>query len=210
MRPKAPREPSRPLVTEADDLRTYGGPLWRVHTAGGPHPTRWDQLRTYGPLDSRWDPHPQPVADHPRHGVLYSATDPVTALGEVFWGTRLIDREDSHRHLTGWEPVRDVVLLDLTGLWAVRNAAAYALTQAPRSTCRAWARAIHEQVMSGDGAPIDGLWAPSTITGRPVAVLFVAALDAFPPAPRLSRPLAHDDLAVVIEWAAGELGYEVR
>lgn len=206
MSPKVPRAPRQPLTYETSDLHGYGGPLWRIHATSGDHPTRWDELRTYGPLDSRWDPHPPPPGEHPHHGVLYAGTDTTTTFGEIFQRDRIIDLVDLDRQLTGWEPTRDLVLLDLTDTWAVRQDASYALSHAPKSTCRVWASAIHDQLVV-DGPRLDGLWVDSTITGRPMAVLFRPAEDSFPDAPQLSRPLGHDDLVVVVVEALDELGY---
>ena len=206
MSPKTPRAPRRPLTYETSDLHAYGGPLWRIHATSGDHPTRWDEPRTFGPLDSRWDPHPPPTGEHPHHGVLYAGTDTTTTLGEIFQRDRIVDLVDLDRQLTGWEPTRDLVLLDLTDTWAVRQDASYALSHAPKSTCRVWASAIHDQLVV-DGPRLDGLWVDSTITGRPMAVLFGPAEDSFPSAPQLSRPLCHDDLVVIVEEALDELGY---
>lgn len=206
MTTKVPRRPPAPLTVEDRDVRHYDGPLWRIHAIGGPHPARWDEARTHGPLDARWDPHPDPRGDHPDHAVLYAATDTTTSFGEVFWPRRVVDLGENQRQLTGWLPTRALRLLDLTDSWASRQGAAAALTAAPKATCRAWSRVIHAELVL-DGPRLDGIWAPSTITGRPVSVLFRPALDAHPTAPEISRPLSHDDLVVTVAEALDELGY---
>lgn len=206
MSPKVPRRPSGPLTYTDDDLRAYDGPLWRIHTVGGEHPSRWNELRTFGPVDSRWDPHPEPRTDHPGHGVLYAATDPTTAFGEVFQARRRIELTENDRHLTGWRPTRELVLLDMTGSWPSRQGAAAALSSAPKSTCRSYARAIHDELVVA-GPRIDGIYVNSTITNTPVVVLFEGAKDANPTAPEISRPLHHDDLVVAVDRAVVELGY---
>jgi hypothetical protein len=183
----------------------YDGPLFRIHDTGGRHPTRWDALRTYGPLDARWDPHPLPTGEHPAYQMAYAATDPLTPFGEFFQRTRVIDLSRPSLHLSGWRPSRQLRLLDLTGTWALRNGAAAALAQAPRTTCRSWSRAILDQL----GADLDGLWTLSTITGRPTVALYGKAGSAFPAAPSISRPLNHEELVVVVEQARDESGFAV-
>lgn len=205
MSPKVPRRPPEPLTVQPRDLPRYNGPLWRIHATGGLHPTRWDEPRTFGPVDSRWDPHPEPRGEHPAHGVLYAATDPTTAFGEVFQRRRAIDRFEGDRHLTGWRPARELTLLDITDNWPARQGAAAALSAAPKSTCRAWARAIFDELAQGS-PHVDGIWALSTITGRPVVALFDRP-DAYPDAPEMSRPLHHDGLLRTVDRAVAELNF---
>jgi hypothetical protein len=50
--------------------------MWKSdHRRIGVHWSRWDQLRSWGPVDSRWDPHPPPPADQPDAAVLYASTE---------------------------------------------------------------------------------------------------------------------------------------
>jgi hypothetical protein len=151
----------------------------------------------------RFDPQPPPTGLS-AEGVLYAATDIVTALAETFQATRVIDSVGFGPHLTGWEPTRALRLLDLTGSWALRNGAAHALAAAPRSVCRAWARAIRETWPG-----LDGLWAPSTMTGEPVVVLFNPAQDSFPNLPGFTRALAHPAVRAVAARAAERTGYRL-
>lgn len=132
---------------------------------------------------------------------MYASPSPETAFAEVFQHTRIIEL-DTARALTGWLPTRPLALLDLVDSdWALHNGAAASLPQAPRSTCRAWARAVWEQ----HGATLDGILAPSTLTGDPMVVLFVRAVDALPEAPDFSRPLDHLDVATIARVAATRL-----
>lgn len=163
----------------------------------------WNDLRNVGPLaTSRWDPHPvasreptptsDPSGGH-APGVAYAANTSDTAFAEVFQAHGVIELSPDVA-LTGWRPTRELELLDLlSGDFAIRNGASHALTAAPRSTCRAWARAIWEQ----HGVCLDGLLTPSTMTGDPVIVIFPRALDRFPAAPAFSRPLNHVDVAAL-------------
>jgi RES domain len=203
--PKVPRTPPDRFTKEPGDFVDYTGMLWRVHRTTGQHLRPWNELRTYGPLPSmRWDPHPgrQP-AEHP-DGVLYAACDIATSLAEVYQSTRVIDTRAGAPRLTAWQPTRPLQLLDLSGTWPLRNAASAALLAAPRSTCRAWVRAIYAAWRE-----LDGLQAPSTMTGRLNVVLWTAAADAMPAAPSFSRPLTQPLVWSLAQAAAAEIGYRI-
>lgn len=205
MSAKAPRRPAAPLTLEAGDIVAYAGPLWRIHRTVGLHVAAWDEPRFFGPLAGmRFDPHPGGApADHTRIGVHYNATDVDTAVAEVFQRTRVIDPVTGAPYLTGWEPTRPLRLLNLTGTWPVRNGASAALAAAPRSTCRAWARAIHDE-LSPD---VEGLYVPSTMTGAANVVLWAPALAAAPAAPQFHRPLVSPAAWAVLMAAASRIGY---
>jgi hypothetical protein len=191
------------LSVSADDIATYSGPLWRIHTTGGTHPSAWDELREYGPIeDFRWEPQPEPPGSHPGVGVSYTAPDPVTCFAEVFQADRAIHLV-SQRTLSGWELTRPLALLDLTGDWALRHGASASLPHTTRNTCRGWARAIVAQL----GNHLDGLWTPSTLTGRPMVVLYQRAASAFPTAPAFTRPLLHPDVLLLADRASLRLGW---
>ena len=153
----------------------------------------------------RFDPHPEPVGDHRDEGVLYAAIDLATALAEVYQETRLIDTIRFAPAATAWNPTRPLRLLNLDGTWALRNHAAHALANAPSNVCRAWARAIRTT-----WPELDGLWAPSTMTGRPNVVLWTPATDSFPLRPAFSEALTRTFLYTFVEQTAAALGYEIR
>lgn len=206
--PKNPRTPPGPLTIRDADIITYNAksPLFRIHTIRGQHPMPWDGLREFGPLHQmRWDPHRPPLGMHPGVGVAYCATDPTTAFAEVFQSRRVI-RTDSDQALTAWFPTRDLRLLDLTGRWATTNGASASLHAAPRSTCRAWAQAIHDQQAV---RRLDGLYVPSTMTLAPMTVLFSASATSFPAAPHLSLLLSHATARAIARKAAHALGWPV-
>ena len=204
-KPKVPRTPPEPLRRERGDVLTVTARLWRIHRTRGVHVIPWNALRRYGPLPSmRFDPHPPPLGEHDE-GVLYAAASLTTALAETFQTTRLIDTVSYQPQLTVWTPHRPLNLLDLTGTWALRNQAAHALSSAPRTVCRAWARAI--RATWGD---LDGLWVASTMTGEPNVALWNPAVTALPSAPEFSRPLADPTLHTIIaRIAAADLSYEL-
>lgn len=204
-RPKVPRTPSAVMVREPGDIVTVRPVLWRIHRTRGSHVLGWNQLRGFGPLPTmRYDPHPEPAAPS-TEGVLYAATSLATALAETFQATRVVDSRSLGPQVTAWTPTRDLRLLDLTGGWALRNGAAFALATAPKSTCRVWARQIR-----ATWPDLDGLWAPSTMTGDTNVVLWNPARTSLPAAPAFSRPLAEPTLyAITARIARQELGYQV-
>jgi RES domain len=204
-KPKAPRTAPEQLSREPDDIADYAGVLWRVHRTAGEHVLPWNRLRTYGPLPSmRWDPHPgsQPISAV--EGVLYAAADVATSLAEVYQTTRVIDTRAGAATLTAWRPQRSLRLLDLSGTWLLRNTASAALLSAPRAACRRWARAIYTT-----WPELDGLYVPSTMTGRPNIVLWTAAADSIPTVPSFSRPLTHPLVWSIAQAAAAEIGYRI-
>jgi hypothetical protein len=209
-RPKNPHAPSVPLTLPSGTVSQYTGALWRIHTTSGPHPTAWNDLRRTGPIRSqRWDPHNGPLGSPSTAGVSYTASGYVTCFAEVFQDSRAITLTSS-RALSGWVPGRPLELLNLTGGegsgdWAIRHGASASLPQAPKSTCRAWAAAIHDQL----GDRIDGLWVPSAVLGDPAVVLFTRAASAFPATPSFSRTLEHDDVRVMAVKVRNRLGWPI-
>ena len=204
-KPKAPRTPPEQLVREPEDIADYTGTLWRIHRTEGEHMLPWNKLRTYGPLPSmRWDPHPGSEPISADEGVLYAAADVTTSLAEVYQATRMIDTRSGAPTLTAWQPPRRLRLLDLSGTWLLRNSASAAMLAAPRSICRRWASAIYTT-----WPELDGLYVPSTLTGRPNIVLWNAAADSIPAMPAFSRPLTHPLVWSIAQAAAAEIGYRI-
>ena len=150
-RPKVPRTAPADLVHEPGDILSVRPQLWRIHRTRGTHVLAWNQQRGFGPLPTmRYDPQPEPTGPS-SEGVMYTATSLATALAETFQATRVVDSRSFGPQVTAWTPTRDLHLLDLTGNWALRNGAAFALATAPKSTCRAWARQIRATWPDLDG-----------------------------------------------------------
>lgn len=99
MTAKNPRRPREPLTALDSDVVSYRGGLFTIYPTVGPRRRSWNQLRTYGPVGSRWDPHREPPADQPGQGVLYAATDVTTSLAEVFQERRSITLSGDTRRL---------------------------------------------------------------------------------------------------------------
>lgn len=203
-RPKNPARPAGPLIRADEDLLHAHQALWRIHRTSGRHAVAWNGFRMFGPLSTaRFDPHPPDRGVHLGYGVSYAALDVATAVAEVFQHTRTV-RAAPDVQLTAWTPARSLRLLDLTGDWALRNGAAHSLYAAPWRTCRAWSRAIH------DAWPdLDGLWAPSTMTGQPIVVLYERASDSFPARPAFTRELSNPYVWATVAAAAGRVGYAI-
>jgi hypothetical protein avisC_07264 len=128
----------------------------------------------------------------------------MTCVAEVFADTRIIDTRCDTPVLQIWQATRAMRLLDLSGQWALRNGASAALDSAPRSTCRAWARAVREQAPD-----LDGLAVRSTMTGRGMTVLFAPAASSIPPRPRDSVPLTDSTIYALLVSLAPRIGYTV-
>lgn len=205
-RPKNPVRPPGPLSIDPQDISVVdGAELFRITFASSPFALAWGRLRSWGPVAKcRWDPHPQPPGDHPGEGVLYTAGDLMTCVAEVFADTRIIDTRCDTPVLQIWQATRAMRLLNLSGQWALRNGASAALDSAPRSTCRAWARAVREQAPD-----LDGLAVRSTMTGRGMTVLFAPAASSIPPRPRDSVPLTDSTIYALLVSLAPRIGYTV-
>lgn len=202
--PKVPTHPPRSLTQRPGDIIVVRPVLWRIHRVRGANVLAWNGFRTYGPLDSaRYDPHPTPRGNHPSFGITYAATDLATSVAEVFQLSRTVTITDD-LSLTSWTPSRDLRLLDLSGAWALRNGAAQSLAAARRSVCHAWSAAIRTT-----WAALDGLWAPSTLTGEPMAALYEPAADSFPAAPAFTRPLDSPLVWSLVRNAALRINYRV-
>lgn len=208
MSAKNPRTPPGPLSIGQSDIVTFStmDPLFRIHTVHGNHPMPWNELREFGPLrQKRWDPHPLPVDYHPGIGVAYCTADPLTVFAEIFQSRRTI-RINTDQALTAWLPSRNLRLLDLTGHWATQNGASASLHSAPKLTCRTWAQAIHSY---STDVQIDGIYTPSTMTLKPMIVLFSSARSAFPAAPMFSELLTHSVVKVIARKSAHTLKWRI-
>ncbi|WP_136054528.1 RES domain-containing protein [Microbacterium sp. K24] len=207
--PKVRKVPSPPAVLKLDQARhivEFQAPLWRVYRTQGGYPQTWDELRHFGPVDNmRFDPHPLPPGIHADSGVLYAATLPHTALGEVYQETRNIQRAFQGNAIVSWTPTRPLVLLDLTSNWPVINGGAASMQMdAKERTCE-WARAIDQQF----GADIDGLSHRSSINHQPMVTLFARTerIPAFPARPAFHALLIDPSADMIVDRAVQELGF---
>lgn len=181
--------------------------VWRVYRSGGPHPTRWDSFRSYGPTTTgRFDHQEPPPHDDPTRAIAYAALDVRGALAEAFQGTRTIDRYRDEPFLVGFELAGDLIALDLAGLWPTRAGASQAIATGRRDVARAWSRAIH-----GTYGRVHGLLYPSSMAGRSTNLaLYERARVLVEHRPAFHASLTHPGLDLPIRRMASELGYGIR
>lgn len=181
--------------------------LWRVYRAGGRHPAGWSRFRAFGPMATgRFDHHPPPPHEDPDTAVLYAALDITAAVAEAYQVTRTIDRARDEPWLVGFQSVREIAALDLTGRWPTRAGASQAIATGRRDRARAWSRAIHATFPF-----IEVLLYRSSMAGgsRNIA-LYERAVDAMPAHPVIHVPLSHPGLDAPLRRLAMGLGYDLR
>ena len=210
--PKVPLEPDldRLRSTRADWRRVEPGEhLWRVYFRGGDHPSRWNQFRTVGPIDARFDHHlagSEPASSD--RAVLYLAANPVTCLAEVFQKTRTIHRSRAAPALVGFAVACPLRLLDLTGSFPMRIGASMGLMTGPRSVARSWARGLYAAYPAAQG-----LAYPSSTHANAAAFVLndrVDPAEALPASPGFHRTLDDPAMITFVKNAGRELGYLVR
>lgn len=205
--PKVPQHPDLERLRSTDpawySLRP-GDELWRVYFRAGEHPSRWDQFRTFGPTDARFDHHLVGDPDAGR-SVIYSALSPVTCLAEVFQKTRTIHRAQRKPALVGFALTSALSLLDLTGSFATRLGASMGLMTGPRRVGRNWARGLYAAYPDAQGIAY-----PSSMHGNAVAVVLndrAVRARALPPAPGFHKALVDLGMMTLLKNAARETGY---
>ncbi len=188
-----------------------GTELARVYYTSSGHPLWWNEFRSFGPLNFRWDHHVPTAAGGPceqARGVYYAAATATTCLAEVFQATRRIDRVYQAPWLVVFKTLEPLVLLDLTGDFAARMGASMALHSGSRQGARGWARDWYDAFPAVQGIR----YASSMHDGAPAFALNERALRAplFPPHPEFHRALADDVLLDPLKHAAQALSYALR
>jgi hypothetical protein len=210
--PKLP-EPPAPAVLAARapaaiHALAAGSLLFRVYFRAGRHPTLWNRFRFFGPTGARFDHHlpgPDGIPCLQDRGILYAAMHGPTCIAEAFQADRVIDRERGTPWLAGFETVRALALLDLTGTWTTRAGASTAIASGQRARARRWSVAIHEAFPA-----VDGLLYPSSMHGHaPALALYERARDVLPALPSFHRALNDPALDLVLRNVAFELGYKI-
>ena len=184
-------------------------PLARIYFADGPHPSRWNRFRSFGPTAARWDHHlpdARNAASEQSRAVLYCAPDVDTCAAEVFQSTRRIDRTRNAPWLLVFALREAVTLLNLHGVLATAIGASTAIHSGPRARARAWARELYDAYPD-----IQGLYYGSSMNGHaPAIVLNDRAQRAIPNQPRFHRALNDDMLVEVLQRIAVRLSYGLR
>jgi hypothetical protein len=183
--------------------------LARIYFATGPHPSHWNQFRSFGPTAARWDhhlPNASSVAVEQSRAIFYYAPDVDTCAAEVFQATRRIDRTRNAPGLVVFALREAVTLLDLRGTFATKIGASTAIHSGPRSRARAWARELYDTYPD-----IQGLYYGSSMNGHaPAVALNERAQRAMPQQPQFHRALNDDMLVETLQQIALRLSYGLR
>jgi hypothetical protein len=194
---------SETLVLPADTKLT------RIYFATGPHPSHWNQFRSFGPTAARWDhhlPNARSAGFEQKRAVYYGAPEVDTCAAEVFQSTRRIDRTRNAPGLVVFALREAVTLLDLRGTFATKIGASTAIHSGPRSRARAWARELYDAYPD-----IQGLYYGSSMNGHaPAVALNDRAQRAMPEQPQFHRALNDDMLVEVLQQIALRLSYGLR
>lgn len=209
-----------PEPPEVQDLKELGPELVvlpaktriaRIFFRDGSHPTNWNSFRYWGPTNSRFD-HQVPDSSGngcmQDRGILYGAAagagNPLTTcVAEVFQTARTVDTKGSKPWFAVFETVRDLTLLDLSGLWVTRAGGNAAIYSGERAPSRLWSRVFYDAFPE-----IDGIWYPSSIAvGQKALALYERAGDALPAAPGFHRSLADPAMMAPLVISADQLGY---
>jgi hypothetical protein len=139
-------------------------------------------------------------------GTVYGALRVYTCFAEVFQDTRTIERSRKRPWLVGFELIRPVSLLDLTGTWPTQAGASMAIGSGRRDRARAWSVRIYE-----DYSTIEGLYYPSSMdSNQPSVALYERARDAIPARPLFHRALVDPVLNGAVVQAALLFNYGVE
>ena len=183
--------------------------VWRVYRSAGAHPCRWNGLRYFGPVASRFDHHLEGEGGEPREqqrGVLYAAPDLLTCIAETFQAGRHIDLRADRPRVVAFYPAESVRLLDLMGRFATQVGCHQGIHSTPlRRHTRAWARAFYATWPEVQGL----LYRSKMAVDLPAFVLFERAAQALPGEPLADLALTDDRLATALDAIAGELGYSI-
>ncbi len=222
-----PPDPARFPRLDADSAWVRevpaGTALTRIFRTAGPYPTEWHDFREFGPLDARFDPHPEPTGEHPGEGVLYAALESAAVAGgsnapsasasdspfavcllEVFQQFRIIQRGFGRPTMVVFEVSRPLRLLDLSDSdWIAVAGGNAALTSGEHGPARAWARAIRASYPEIDGVVAASSLVPSART----VALWEPARTAIPRHPLALLRLDRGELTGVIDSIADRYGY---
>jgi hypothetical protein len=181
---------------------------------GGSYPTRWNQLRSFGPTKSRFDQHTLPARNQRRSIAYLTSGDDAftTAIAEYFQdesgaGVGPIDVNLDQPTASMWLTATPLLLLDLASGWMTRAGGNQAICSGPRSVSREWARAIYATYGKKGRTPfIVGLAYRSSIWGPGTCLcLWETGQGAFPDAPAATRALADPVMARAVAKAADTL-----
>lgn len=210
---KLPHHPEPDTLRSLDpDVATVpvGTKLYRIYRRGGEYPTRWNELRYFGPTAARFDHHLLDTDGEPRtshRGIGYFSSNIPTAIAEVFQVDRTVDTQQREPWLVGFELGKDVTCLDLSGGFALRAGASMKLISGPRSHSRNWSRGFYDAYPN-----VEGVLYPSSLTNQTVYAFYERALEGSSPFPRLPivhRALGDPTLDTALKNACRDIGYVI-
>ena len=134
---------------------------------------------------------------------MYVAGAALTCVAEVFQARRRVDVATDEPMLATFALARNVLALDLTGLWPTRVGASTAIHSGPRPRAQAWARVIYDAFPQVEGV----LYCSSMNANAPALALFERALSALPPLPTSNDALSNPLLRTMLLRFATRLGY---
>lgn len=212
-----------PLVGRFPDLSTdprwvrhlpHGTLLARIFPSAGPYPMHWNEFRSFGPVDARFDHHPPPMEYHDDHGVMYAVAEGdggrdsafATCLLEVFQHHRVMDLSRNAATLALFELSRPIELLQLSDSdWLAVAGGNAAVSSGLRARSREWARAIYSAYPTLDGV----ISASTVLPDSRIIALWERATSAFPQHPTALLRLDRPELANVIHGVASRYGFTV-
>ena len=215
--PEPQRSRFPPLTDAHVRVLPAGTLLGRIHKLSGPHPTAWNEFRSYGPTTARFDHQPEPPGVHPERAVLYAAPavtgrDGVvqdvlrTCVAEVYRDGNLLDLSTGTPYFTVLALRANVGLLDVADSdWVTLAGGNAAISSGPRAPARAWSSAVYDHY-TGAGAVHGILYTCSNRPPDRSVALFERALFALPDRPLLSAPLSLVGLRSRMAAAAASLG----
>jgi len=188
--------------------------LLRIQKVAGAHPADWNEWRSFGPLNFRFDHHLPPPHNQDR-AIAYFALGKeafTTALGEVFQdesgaGVYPVDVFTGEPTVSIVALTRELRVLDLGGSWITRAGGNQAINTGSRAVSRQWSAAIYE--LYGD--MVSGVSYPSSVygPGRCVA-LFQSAATAIGSAPLANRLLNDPSMEGPLATAIEHLGTHIK
>ena len=186
------------------------GERWhRVYFRGGQSRTQWDELRFFGPTDSRFDHHIEGEDGSPllqNRGIVYCAEDILTCVAEVFQNARAVHPQTHSPSLAIFEFKKILNLIDFTGTFPLRLGASGKQMTGPRPHARRWSQAFYEVYPS-----VDGLYYRSSMTGKATIALYERAFGESTIDAQLifHRSLSDPYLREALERICDEIGYSL-
>ncbi len=182
--------------------------VWRIYSAGGKHPTSWNDFRYDGPLASRFDHHieyKKNKVTRQSRGIMYGAVGAKaipTCVAEVFQ-KRIIDPAAQDRALVAFKTSRALRLIDLSGPFSTKMGASAAINSGSKPRARVWARVLYEAYPKADG-----IYYSSSMYGNyPAIALFERSIDAIPELPEFGRSLSDPALRPSLMDIAENINY---